>query len=66
MSIDDAKKKAVATGFTGKIEVIEMYDFDKDCKADTVCRVSPDHWELNQEHSMTLYINKKLKISTPD
>jgi beta-lactam-binding protein with PASTA domain len=66
MSIEDAKKKAVATGFTGTIEVLEQYDFDQDCKAETVCRVSPDHWELNQERTMTLYINKRVKITTPD
>jgi beta-lactam-binding protein with PASTA domain len=66
MPIEDAKKKAVATGFTGKIEVLEQYDFDQDCKAETVCRVSPDHWELNQERTMTLYINKRVKITAPD
>jgi len=66
MSIEDAKKKAVATGFTGTIEVLEQYDFDADCKAETVCRVAPDHWELNQERTLTLYINKRVKITAPD
>jgi beta-lactam-binding protein with PASTA domain len=65
LSTDDAKKKAQAAGFTGKIEVREITD-DPQCKIGTVCRVYPDRWELNQDHSMTLYVAKSLSISVPD
>ena len=65
LSIAAATKLAQQTGFTGKVEVIEQSDFDADCKADTVCRVHPDHWELDQDRTLTLYVNRKVSIGAP-
>jgi beta-lactam-binding protein with PASTA domain len=65
LSVEAAKQRAKTAGYAGPIEVLQLSEFDKDCKADTVCRVSPDHWELNQE-VLTLYVNRKVAISVPD
>jgi len=66
LTVDAAKRKAVAAGFTGKIEVHELYEFDASCKEGNVCRVDPLRWYLNQEYEMQLMVNKKISISTPD
>lgn len=66
MTVEAATQKAKNTGFTGKIESAALSEFDASCKAGTVCRVDPDRWYLNQEHFMTLYVNKSVTISTPD
>ena len=63
LSPEEATKRARAAGFTGKIEVGQT---SGTCKVGIVCSVSPDHWELNQEHLMTLWVNKAMTISTPD
>jgi beta-lactam-binding protein with PASTA domain len=64
LTVDDAKKKAVAAGFTGRIEVVEA--LNASCKPGTVCSVSPERWELNQDHVMQLYTPKKLDVRMPD
>ena len=64
LTIEDAKARARAAGFTGRIEVIEAGDVS--CAMGTVCSVSPDRWELDQSHVMELYTPKKLDIKTPD
>jgi len=66
LTVAAAKQKAVAAGFTGKIEVGELYDFDASCKEGNVCRVEPIRWYLNQDREMRLMVNKKVSISTPD
>ena len=66
LTIEAAKQKAVAAGFTGKIEVMNLSEFDASCKEGNVCRVDPVRWYLNQEREMQLMVNKKLSISTPD
>lgn len=66
LTVEAAKQKAVAAGFTGKIEVVPLYEFDASCKEGNVCRVDPVRWYLNQEHAMQLMVNKKISISTPD
>jgi beta-lactam-binding protein with PASTA domain len=66
LSVEAAKQKAIAAGFTGTIEVMQLYDFDASCKEGNVCRVDPVRWYLNQEYSMQLMVNKKISISTPD
>jgi len=66
LTVDAATKKAKEAGFTGKIETLSLSEFDASCKAGSVCRVDPGRWYLNQEHVMTLYVNKSLTISTPD
>jgi beta-lactam-binding protein with PASTA domain len=66
MTIDEATKKAKASGFTGEVKVAELYEFDKDCKAGTVCRFEPRRYYLNQDRTLTLFINRKLAISAPE
>lgn len=66
LSVADATKKAKAVGYTGKIEVLTMSEYDADCKADTVCRVMPEYWDLNQERTLTLFVNRKATIVVPD
>ena len=66
MTIEEATKKAKASGFTGEVKVSELYEFDKDCKAGTVCRFEPRRYYLNQDRTLTLYINRKLSISAPE
>jgi beta-lactam-binding protein with PASTA domain len=65
LAVEDAKKRAQAAGFTGRIEVVEITN-DPACKIGTVCSVHPERWELNQDHVMTLYVAKQLTISAPD
>ena len=64
LKIEDAKQRARAAGFTGRIEVIEAGDVS--CAMGTVCTVSPDRWELDQSHVLTLYTPKKLNITMPE
>jgi len=66
MTVAAAKQKAVAAGFTGKIEVNELYELDASCKEGNVCRVEPIRWYLDQDREMRLMVNKKVSISTPD
>ena len=66
LTVEAAKQKAVAAGFTGKIEVMSLSDFDASCKEGNVCRVDPVRWYLNQERTMQLMVNRKVSISTPD
>lgn len=65
LSIAEAQKRIKANGFKGEVEVVEMSEFDKDCKAETVCRYSPQRWYLNQDHFMTLYKNRAVAIAVP-
>jgi hypothetical protein len=64
LPVADAKRRAVAAGFTGKIEVLGVTD-DPACTIGTVCRVMPERWELNVERLMTLYVAKDLGIQMP-
>jgi beta-lactam-binding protein with PASTA domain len=66
LSVDAAKQRAKSAGFHGRIDVTQLSEFDKNCKPDTVCRVSPDHWEFDQEFILTLYVNRKIAIAVPD
>jgi hypothetical protein len=65
-SIEEAIERARAAGFTGKISVAPLHEFDRTCKAATVCSVSPARWELTSEHWLTLYVNRKVTIRTPN
>lgn len=65
LSIAEAQKRIKANGFTGEVEVVELSQYDKDCKAETVCRYAPQRWYLNQDHLMTLYKNRAIAIATP-
>jgi hypothetical protein len=66
LPVDAAKKKAVASGFTGTIEVLEAPESDAGCKAGNVCMVTPKRWYINQDHVMTLYVTKQVPLSAHD
>ena len=64
--IEEAKRRARATGFDGEIKVGQLSEYHPECKAGTVCGVVPLRWQLNIEHTMTLLVNSTLKISSPE
>lgn len=64
LSVEDAKKKLAAIGFTGPVKVSEQYEFDASCKADHVCGFEPRRWYV--EERVTLVINRKLAIGVPE
>jgi hypothetical protein len=64
LSVDDAKRKLAAIGFTGPVKVSENHEFDPSCKADHVCGFQPRRWYV--EGQLTLHINRKLSIGVPD
>lgn len=66
MTVAAAQKAIKDKGFTGTVEVSELYEFDKDCKDGTVCRFDPRRWYLDPQRRMTLYVNRKLSISAPE
>lgn len=66
LSVADATKLAKSKGFEGTIEVIEQHEFNKNCKADTVCGYTPNHWDAGSSRTLTLYINRKLTIGAPE
>jgi len=61
VSVDEATRRVKDAGFTGTIEVLTLSEYDATCKADTVCMFTPNHWELNQDRRMTLYINSSTR-----
>ena len=65
LSLEDAKKQIRAAGYTGQIDVQEITN-DVGCKIDTVCSAYPERWDVNDEPRMTVYVMKKVTISTPD
>lgn len=66
MTIEAAKQTIKARGYTGTVEVSELYEFDKDCKDGTVCRYEPRRWYLNQERRVLLMVNRTLSIRAPE
>jgi hypothetical protein len=64
LSVDDAKKKLTAIGFSGPVKVAEQYEFDASCKAGHVCGFEPRRWYV--EGRVTLHINRKLAIGVPE
>ena len=65
-TVEEATRRARATGFDGEIETKQVSDYRADCKLGTVCGVTPLRWQLNIEHTLTLWVNPKLKISSPE
>jgi hypothetical protein len=65
-TVEEAKRRARATGFDGEILVGSPSEYHPECKAGTVCGVVPLRWQLNIEHTMTLMVNATLKISSPE
>lgn len=64
--VEEAKRRARRAGYSGRIEVIPMGEFDAACKPAAVCRVSPLRWELNTGGQLTLFINRPITITTPN
>jgi hypothetical protein len=64
--VDQATQRARAAGFTGKIDVGNLAEHDAACKDGLVCSVTPKRWELGQGETLTLWVNRKVAISTPE
>jgi hypothetical protein len=64
LSVEDAKRKLTAIGFSGPVKVSEQYEFDASCRADHVCGFEPRRWYV--EGHVTLRINRKLAIGAPE
>ncbi len=62
-SIEGATARAQAAGFTGKIAVGRLDALDTRCKTETVCGVTPQHWDLQHDHTMTLWVNRNATVS---
>lgn len=68
LTVEEATKVIRANGFTDKIEVMTLSDFDADCKANTVCRPEPEDWLPRHgyhERHMSLMVNRKADIALP-
>lgn len=65
-TVEEATRRARATGFEGQIEVGHLSEFRSNCKLGTVCGVTPQRWQLNIENSLTLWVNPELGISRPE
>lgn len=65
-TVDEARARAKAAGHNDRIEVGQLYEYDPTCKDGTVCRADPLRWEIDESSTLTLWINKKVTISTPD
>ena len=66
LTIEDAKKKIAAAGYTNVVKVDELYEYDKTCKEGTVCRFSPRRWYTNGEGPLILSTNRTLTLSAPE
>lgn len=65
--IEEAKRRALAYGFKGEIDVSDHNRHYSDCKPGTVCEVQPANWPVLDE--LTLYVNyapRDLKINKPE
>jgi hypothetical protein len=65
-TVEEATRLAREKGYDGKIEIMQLSEFQAGCKPETVCGVSPRLWELLPGKLLTLYINPKLTITTPN
>mgnify|MGYP003383659824 CR=1 FL=1 len=64
--IEEAKKTMQAAGYKGQFAIYDLSEFDKDCKADTVCRVDPSYWYPDRVHRVVLYKNRGIAIAVPE
>jgi hypothetical protein len=65
-TVEEARARAKAAGHNDRIEVGQLYEYDPACKDGVVCRADPLRWEIDESSTLTLWINKKVTISTPD
>ncbi len=66
LTIEAARAKIKAAGYTNVVKVDELYEYDKTCKDGTVCRFSPRRWYTNGEGPLILSTNRTLTISAPE
>lgn len=63
-TVDEATRRARATGFHGEIKVSPLLEFDTHCAEGTVCSVVPMRWQISNE-TLYLQVNRTVKISSP-
>jgi hypothetical protein len=64
--VEEATRRARAAGFDGRIEVAHLDAYRADCKADTVCLVTPRLWEVAPGETLRLWVNHTVTISAPE
>ena len=65
-TVAEARARAKAAGHNDRVVVSQLYEYDPKCKDGTVCRADPMRWEIDESSTLTLWINKKVEISTPE
>jgi PASTA domain len=65
-TVAEATQRARAAGLRGTISVSQLSEFDARCAAGTVCSITPLRWEIDPTIDLTLYVNRKLTIHTPE
>jgi hypothetical protein len=65
-TVEEATRRARAAGWENKIEVRPLTEYDARCKDGMVCTFQPARWEIGDGSALTLYVNHKMAISTPD
>lgn len=65
-TVDEARARAKQAGHNDRITVSPLYEYDPKCKDGIVCRVDPLRWEIDESSTLTLWVNKKVEISTPE
>jgi hypothetical protein len=65
-TVAEATQRAKAAGYEGKVEARPLTEYDAKCKEGMVCTFQPARWEIGEGATLTLYVNHKVSISTPD
>jgi hypothetical protein len=65
-TVEEATQRAKAAAWKGEVEVRQLSEFDPGCKDGMVCSLAPARWEIGEGHKLTLYVNRKIAIATPD
>jgi hypothetical protein len=65
-TVEEATQRAKAAAWKGEIVVRQLGEFDAKCKEGLVCSLAPARWEIGEGNTLTLYVNRKVTISTPD
>jgi hypothetical protein len=65
-TVEEATQRAKAAAWKGEIVVRQLDEFDPGCKEALVCSLAPARWEIGEGSTLTLYVNRKIAISTPD
>ena len=65
-TVEEATQRARAAAWKGEIEVQQLSEFDAACKGGLVCSLAPARWEIGEGHKLTLFVNRKIAITTPE